>query len=188
MQPMALRMFIVALVLAGGFTLRMAWEQLADPSAPAFAQTDQFDCQSFGSQHSAQAELERDLSDPNNLDPDADGVACEGYDYGGGGGGSSSPTATPSTTQDDPAASPSATQEDPMATTTSSSSTSTGSSSSAAAQDQYGKAGSEQYQKELGSKNLFNAGGPPGGPAPPMPDGGCPPEYPVKQNGACYTR
>jgi hypothetical protein len=162
---MALRMFIVALVLAGGFTLRMAWEELADPKTPAFAQTDQYDCESFGSQESAQAELERDLSDPNNLDPDANGIACEGYDYGGG--GSSAATASSSATQEDPTASPSATQEDPTASPT-------------AAQD--------QYKQDFGSKNLFNAGGPAGGPAPPMPDGSCPPEYPTKQNGACYTR
>ena len=84
MRPMALRMFIVALlVLACGFTLRVAWEEIADPTTPAFAQTDQYDCESFGSQQSAQAELERDLSDPSNLDPDADGIACEEYDYGG---------------------------------------------------------------------------------------------------------
>jgi hypothetical protein len=70
-------------VLACGFTLRMAWEEIADPTTPAFAQTDQYDCESFGSQQSAQAELERDLSDPNDLDPDADGIACEEYDYGG---------------------------------------------------------------------------------------------------------
>jgi hypothetical protein len=55
------------------------------------AQEDQFDCASFGSQESAQAELERDPSDPSNLDADDDGEACETYPYddddGGGGGG-----------------------------------------------------------------------------------------------------
>ena len=74
---------MAVLVLACGFTLRVAWEEIADPTTPAFAQTDQYDCESFGSQQSAQAELERDLSDPNDLDPDADGIACEEYDYGG---------------------------------------------------------------------------------------------------------
>jgi hypothetical protein len=44
-------------------------------AAPAFAQ-DQYDCASFGSQESAQAELERVPSDPSNLDADDDGVAC----------------------------------------------------------------------------------------------------------------
>ena len=46
-------------------------------ATPAFAQEDQYDCASFGSQESAQAELERDPSDPSNLDADDDGIACE---------------------------------------------------------------------------------------------------------------
>ena len=46
-------------------------------AAPSFAQEDQYDCASFGSQASAQAELERDPSDPSNLDADDDGIACE---------------------------------------------------------------------------------------------------------------
>lgn len=53
----------------------------------ALAQDDQFDCASFGSQESAQAELERDPSDPSNLDADNDGEACETFPYDGGAGG-----------------------------------------------------------------------------------------------------
>lgn len=83
---MALRMLIVALVLASGFTARVAWEQLANPTTPALAQEDLYDCPSFGSQESAQAELDRAPSDPYNLDPDNDGQACEDYDYGTGTG------------------------------------------------------------------------------------------------------
>ncbi len=52
----------------------------------SLAQDDQYDCASFGSQESAQAELDRDPSDPNNLDGDDDGMACDAYDYNGGGG------------------------------------------------------------------------------------------------------
>ena len=50
----------------------------------------QFDCANFGSQEAAQAELERDPSDPSNLDADDDGKVCETYPYSdnGGGGGS----------------------------------------------------------------------------------------------------
>src|SRR5215203_985256 len=48
---------------------------------------EQYDCASFGSQESAQAELDRDPSDPSNLDADDDGEACETYDYGDGSGG-----------------------------------------------------------------------------------------------------
>ena len=81
---MALRLLIAVLVLASGFTLRVAWDELANPTTPAFAQTDQYDCASFGSQESAQTELDRDSSDPSNLDPDGNGIACEDYDYGVG--------------------------------------------------------------------------------------------------------
>ena len=33
---------------------------------------------------------------------------------------------------------------------------------------------------------LMDAGGPTAGPVPLMPDGGCPQEYPVRRNDACY--
>ena len=95
---MALRLLIVAIVLASGLSLRVAWDELTDPYTPAYAQTDQYDCASFGSQESAQAEYDRNPSDPSNLDADNDGIACEEYDYGVGGGSitTASPTATAS--------------------------------------------------------------------------------------------
>jgi hypothetical protein len=179
MQRMALRMVIVALVLLSGFTLRMAWEELANPKSPAFAQSDLYDCESFGSQQSAQAQLERDLSDPYNLDPNANGVACEGYDYGGGGGSSSATTPSASATQDDPTASASATQEEED-TTASPSATQDASTASASA------AAQEDKDPVAGSKNLFDAGGPASGPAPLLADGSCPSEYPIERGGACY--
>src|SRR5829696_5189121 len=37
-----------------------------------------------------------------------------------------------------------------------------------------------------GPGNLFNSGGPPYGPVPLMPDGGCPVEYPHEHEDACY--
>jgi hypothetical protein len=158
---MALRLFIVALVLASGFTLRVAWEELANPTTPAFAQTDQYDCASFGSQESAQAELERNPDDPSNLDPDNDGQACEDYDYGvDGGTTTTTSTSTASATED---------QYDSSATF-----------------DQYSSAAAvEQYQ---GVGSLFDSGGATGGAVPLMPGGGCPAEYPTEIDGACYPR
>jgi hypothetical protein len=156
---MALRLLIVAIVLAGGFTLRVAWEELANPTTPAFAQTDQYDCASFGSQESAQAELERNPDDPSNLDPDNDGQACEDYDYGVGGG-----TSTVTTTTSTSTASATADQY-------------SSASASAAATDQYQGVGS-----------LFDSGGATGGAVPLMPDGGCPAEFPTEIDGACYPR
>ena len=38
-----------------------------------------------------------------------------------------------------------------------------------------------------GGDDLFNAGGPAEGPVPIMPGGGCPSEYPLLKDGACYT-
>ena len=34
---------------------------------------------------------------------------------------------------------------------------------------------------------LFTSGGPEDGPVPPMPGGGCPPEYPVEKDDGCYV-
>ena len=45
------------------------------------------DCVDFATQEEAQAVLERDPSDPNRLDADNDGIACEELAGGGGGGG-----------------------------------------------------------------------------------------------------
>jgi hypothetical protein len=45
------------------------------------------DCVDFATQEEAQAVLETDLSDPNGLDADNDGIACEELAGGGGGGG-----------------------------------------------------------------------------------------------------
>ena len=147
MARTVIRLALVALVLAAGFTLRLSWEQLTDPSTPALAQVDQYDCASFGSQQSAQAELVRDRTDPNNLDPDNDGQACEDYDYG-------------------PAE---------------------GTGDVSAAQDQYdGGTTTPTTQPDQQPDDLFNAGGPMNGPAPLMPDGSCPAEFPVKRSGACY--
>lgn len=49
-------------------------------SVPMFAtaQTGDIDCADFETQRAAQAQLDRDPSDPNTLDSDSDGVACEG--------------------------------------------------------------------------------------------------------------
>ena len=51
-------------------------------------------CDDFDSQADAQAVLDDDAADPNNLDADDDGIACEDFPYGqvmGGGGGGELP-------------------------------------------------------------------------------------------------
>ena len=55
-------------------------------ASPVMAQDGDLDCADFDSQAEAQAELESDPTDPNNLDADNDGIACEAFDYGDDGG------------------------------------------------------------------------------------------------------
>ncbi len=53
--------------------------------ATAFAQSGDRDCGDFDSQEAAQAAYDADPSDPNDLDGDDDGQACENFDYSGAG-------------------------------------------------------------------------------------------------------
>src|SRR5215207_9391620 len=51
-----------------------------------WAQDDDLNCADFSSQAAAQREYEKDpQNDPNNLDADDDGQACEVFDYGASG-------------------------------------------------------------------------------------------------------
>jgi LPXTG-motif cell wall-anchored protein len=59
----------------------------ADRRAGRIAQANDQDCGDFASQAEAQAHLEADPSDPDNLDADDDGQACENFDYDTAGGG-----------------------------------------------------------------------------------------------------
>jgi hypothetical protein len=175
MRAMAVRIVIVVLVIVSGFTLRVAWDQLANPSTPAMAQSDLYDCASFGSQESAQAELERNPSDPSNLDPDGDGQACEDYNYGGSGGTSTTTTTSTANATSD--------------LTTSDPSTSDSATATSAATDQYAaSAAADQYQQSTAASVLFDSGGPASGAVPLMSNGSCPEEFPTQRNGACYPR
>ncbi len=61
----ALALAAAALIVTGG-------------AAPAHAGgTDQFNCSDFATQGEAQAVYDADRSDPNDLDRDGDGIACE---------------------------------------------------------------------------------------------------------------
>ena len=74
------RSMMVVFMVAGAFAF-----------APVASAQDVLNCADFPSQAAAQAALEADPSDPNNLDADNDGIACEDYAY-------TSPTPTPSAT------------------------------------------------------------------------------------------
>ena len=152
---MTLRLLVVGLVLLAGLVSRVTYEQLIHPRLPAAAQSNQYNCASFGSQQSAQAELERDPSDPYDLDPDNNGSACDDYDY--------------------------------SASTTSNTTTSTTRQSSASPSSASPSSTSPTSNpRPQGDRNLLDAGGPTNGPAPLMPDGTCPPEFPTKHKNLCY--
>jgi len=154
------RLLVVGLVLLAGLVSRVTYEQLVHPREPAAAQSNQYDCASFGSQQAAQAELERDPSAPNDLDPDGNGRACDDYDYG------------TSTTNSTSQSSPSPSTASPSSPSPSSPSTSSPSHS--------------PKPRPQGDRNLLDAGGPTNGPVPLMPGGGCPSEFPAKHNNLCY--
>jgi cytoskeletal protein RodZ len=186
-----LKILVVVLVLAAGFVSRVTYEQIINPNTPALAQEDQYDCSSFGSQESAQAELEREPRDPNNLDPDDNGRACEDYDYGSTSNASPTSSASPSTTT---SASPTATSSPESTTGGSQSSASPGSGASASPNSNSSPSSDASPRaRERDDKperrrddDLMRSGGPEDGPVPLMPDGSCPEEFPVKHNGLCY--
>jgi hypothetical protein len=158
------KLIMVGLVLAAGFVLRATYEQIIYPSKSARAQADQYDCASFGSQESAQVELDSDPSDPNNLDSDGNGIACDHYPYGTSGSVAAS-TPAPST----PA--PSSAPPDGPSASASPSNTSSA---------------SPKPKPPQVSRNLFASGGTTNGPVPVMADGGCPEEFPEKRKGLCH--
>jgi hypothetical protein len=165
MRRMALRFLVVGFVLACGFALWLAWEQRANPTTPAYAQTDRYDCEDFTYQEDAQAIYNQDPSDPNALDDNDDGVACESLpprpDRG---------TTTPTTTTASPTTtSPPPTTTSPPPTTTSPPPTL-----------------SPLPSPTPDPRRTFDSGGPVRGPVPLMPGGGCPKEYPVKRGDACF--
>src|SRR5215218_3812964 len=74
----------LALVLGIAALLQGPHVAFAEPAAPQgpkhsvmkLAQGDDLDCEDFQTQEEAQAVLDEDPADPNNLDPNRDGVAC----------------------------------------------------------------------------------------------------------------
>jgi excalibur calcium-binding domain-containing protein len=82
-----LTLVVVAPVVVAGIVARITYEQTFRPSTPTVAQTD-LDCADFATQQQAQGVYDQDPSDPNGLDADNDGIACEELD-------SSSPSPSP---------------------------------------------------------------------------------------------
>lgn len=81
------RVAVVVLVLFAGASARVAYEKIVDPEpgmqAVAAQESTDLDCDDFATQAEAQATYDADPSDPNGLDADSDGEACE-ENAGGG--------------------------------------------------------------------------------------------------------
>ena len=127
-------------------------------------------CFDFATQQQAQDELEADPSDPNNLDDDNDGEACEDLPGEGGTGGGTttpspprpSPSPQPKTTPS-PSPRPSPSPPPPQPTP------------------------SPPPQATPAPAPPFKAGGAEGGPVPLMKGGSCPKEFPERRGNACYA-
>jgi hypothetical protein len=92
-----------------GTAVLLAGFSLFGPASVAFALADtsalaDLNCGDFQFQEDAQAVLEKDLSDPNGLDRDKDGIACETLPKRGSGPTKTiTPTVPPVTTETSPA-------------------------------------------------------------------------------------
>ncbi len=129
---------------------------------------DLFDCSDFDNQEDAQEQLVD--GDPHGLDKDDNGLACDGE---GEETGSSSQDLGESGSGDEQYEEDSETDETKYEQVQYSESTTS---------EEY------QYTSEDDSGNvLMEAGGPNAGPAPKMPNGGCPDEFPVERGGSCFS-
>jgi hypothetical protein len=204
---MALRMLIVALVLASGFTLRLAWEEIADPTTPALAQ------QPASGPPAGTPATGTNPDNPTG-NPDLITIPVAGCDV--------SPGASV-TVEDGDGTTASFTDGQSGITITSTGSalevegpndqnlgdlvetsdpgfdtdgdytvvSSTGIScqgpgEGSTAPPTSTASPSSAVEDQYGTGDLFDAGGPASGPVPPMPGGSCPPEFPIEQSGACY--
>jgi hypothetical protein len=172
-------------------------------------------CSDFDTQQEAQDELDADPSDPNNLDDDNDGVACENLPSDGD--STSSPDDDPSSASDDDLSSASDddlssasdedlssdSDDDPLFNSTSPDSDPPTKATAGGATAQ--SSGRPKTSTPAAPKTpatppkppsssappsggtLMSAGGPTTGPVPVMPDGGCPKEFPDLRDGACYS-
>lgn len=143
-----LRVAVVVLVLCVGASARVAYEKIGGSESgmkPAAAQeSGDLDCADFATQAEAQAEFDADPSDPNGLDADSDGIACEENADASDDGGTS--------------------------------------------EDQYDDEGVDRPgdRNNRGDRDLMESGGTLAAPVPPLPGGGCPPEYPIARRGYCH--
>jgi outer membrane biosynthesis protein TonB len=171
------KLAFATLVLVTAFALRIVYEHT---TTPVQAQEERdptvgIDCVDFDSQAEAQEYLRDNADVVDVLDRERDSVACEAFDYDdpardevpvdlSGTGDTTSPTPPPPTPAP-PSPPPPPTPPTPQPT----------------------PPPPPPPTPQPNPGPLLEAGGPSTGPVPMMPDGSCPPEYPVKRTGACYS-
>ena len=177
---------IATLVIATGFTLRIAYEYT---TIPVQAQEERdpttgIDCDFFDSQAEAQEYLRDNPDDFDVLDRERDGIACETFQYDNperdetpvdvSGGGTTTPSPPPPGPQPSPPPPPSPSPSPPPRP-----------NPAPAPRPTPPPQPTPVPQPEGGT--LMNAGGPTSGPMPMMPNGSCPLEFPEIRDGACYS-
>jgi outer membrane biosynthesis protein TonB len=160
---------LVSSVLLVSLTLWMVWGNATNVAAQ------DLNCSDFDTQQEAQDELESNPSDPNNLDDDNDGTACETLPRSGSSGGS---TTTPPRPSPNPSPPPSPSPR-PSPNPPPSPGPSPAPRPTPPAQP--------DPDPTPNTGTLMNAGGPTAGPVPLMPSGDCPPEFPDKRPEGCYA-
>jgi hypothetical protein len=127
--------------------------------------------------------LDEGVPGASRLDPDGNGIACDELQSAGGGSQpSSAASPSPRPSVDGGRQPSSAGSASPRPSVDGGSP----SASAGSASPQPSVDGDDQLLDRYG--NLLDAGGPSSGPLPLMPDGGCPREFPVMRDGACYPR
>lgn len=178
--PLRLALVVVLLVVCV-MGARLAWAVAygGGEGAPAgigiaqAAQSDEdlFDCTDFESEEDAQEQLLD--GDPYVLDEDSDGTACNEV------GVELAAQQTDSAQYSGDEEYQYSGEGDDEQYSTEETEYQYGSLASSGSTDSSGTTSS--------SGTLLEAGGPENGPVPPMPDGGCPEEFPTEKEGACYT-
>ena len=175
----AAKVALIVLLLFTAIGLRAAWGLM--PYADAQDDEDLLFCEDFNSQAEAQQHLREDPSDPDELDEEEgkdDGIACETFSYDNPEEDLNRVTAAidepettsgaqPKTTPPPPSTTPRPTSPPPPTPSRT-------------------PAPSPSPPPEPNPGTLMNAGGPTEGPAPRMPDGSCPKEFPKERSEACY--
>ena len=134
---------------------------------------DLFDCSDFDTEEEAQEQLVD--GDPYGLDPDGNGIACDGE-------GEETRAASQASQEDQYGDSNTQVAQYEQVQYSSDSSSESDQSS-----EQYQYTSADGASDGLGN-TLMEAGGPEDGPAPKMPGGGCPEEFPAERAEGCFKK